>query len=126
VLVDYRAKGYTLDYLGTEDVDGTAAYKLRVTRRNGDITTVYLDPDHFLEIRVVNRRIEHGVPSETVTDYGDYERVNGVWFPFAQSSGAKGSTERQNVQYEKAEVNAVRDDAPFRLPPALVHAAEAK
>ena len=28
----YKAKGYTLDYLGTEDVDGTEAHKLRVTR----------------------------------------------------------------------------------------------
>src|SRR5260370_1406327 len=37
-LVDYKAKGYTLDYLGTEDVDGTQAHKLRVTRPNGDVT----------------------------------------------------------------------------------------
>ena len=126
VLVDYRAKGYTVDYLGTEDVDGTAAYKLRVTRRNGDITTVYLDPDYFLEIRIVNRRIQHGVPSETVTDYGDYERVNGVYFPFAQSSGIRGSSDRQKVQYDKAEANVVTDDAPFHLPAATIRATEGK
>src|SRR5262249_31330643 len=65
VLVDYQAKSYKLDYLGTEDIDGTDAHKLRVTRPNGDITMVYLDPEHFLEIRVLNRRIEHGVPVET-------------------------------------------------------------
>jgi hypothetical protein len=126
VLVDYRAKGYTLDYLGTEDVDGTAAYKLRVTRRNGDVTTVYLDPDQFLEIRTVNRRIEHGVPSETVTDYGDYERVDGVYFPFAQSSGPRGSSERQNVQYDRAEANVVADEASFHVPAAPAHVAEGK
>src|SRR5437773_972316 len=62
ILVDYQAKGYALDYLGTEDVDGTEAHKLRVTRPNGDITYVYLDPDYFLEVRAINRRIEHGVP----------------------------------------------------------------
>src|SRR6202023_1840835 len=44
-LVDYKAKGYILDYLGTEAVDGTEAHKLRVTRPNGDISFVYLDPD---------------------------------------------------------------------------------
>jgi len=70
-LIDYREKGYTLDYLGLEDVDGTEAHKLRVTRPNGDVTYVYLDPDYFLEVRAVNRRIEHGVPHETVIDYGD-------------------------------------------------------
>src|SRR5205085_10862295 len=45
VLVDSKAKGYTLDYLGTEDIDGTPAHNLRVTRPHGDVTYVYLDPD---------------------------------------------------------------------------------
>ncbi len=115
-LVDYRAKGYTLDYLGTEDVDGTEAHKLRLTRPNGDITYVYLDPDHFLEIRVVNRRIEHGVPNETITDYGDYEKVNGVYLPFAQDSWQKGSTDHQKVQYDKAEANVAADAGEFGFP----------
>jgi hypothetical protein len=126
VLVDYKAKGYKLDYLGTEDVDGTETYKLRVTRPNGDITYVYLDPDYFLEIRTVNRRIEHGVPNETVTDYGDYETVGGAYFPFAQSSGAKGSSDRQKLQYDKAEANARADQAEFRFPSARGGAAAAR
>jgi hypothetical protein len=116
VLVDYKAKNYRLDYLGTEDIDGTDAHKLRVTRPNGDITIVYLDPDHFLEIRVLNRRIEHGVPVETVTDLGDYEQVAGVYLPFAQESGAKGSSERQKVQFEKAEANPGFAAGLFQLP----------
>jgi outer membrane lipoprotein-sorting protein len=115
-LVDYKAKRYTLDYLGTEDIDGTEAYKLRVTRPNGDITYVYLDPDYFLEIRTVNRRIEHGIPNETVTDYGDYEKVEGFYFPFSQESGPKGSSDRQKVQFEKAEANVLAEDTLFQFP----------
>jgi len=115
-LVDYQAKGYTLEYLGTEDIDGTDAHKLRVTRPNGDITFVYLDPDQFLEIRIVNRRIEHGVPHETITDYGDYEKVNGVYFPFTQDSWPKGTTDHQKVQFEKAEANTAVDEGMFHFP----------
>jgi hypothetical protein len=125
-LVDYKAKGYTLDYLGTEDVDGTQAHKLRVTRPNGDLTYVYLDPDYFLEIRTLNRRIEHGVPHETITDYGDYEKVNGIYLPFALESGPKGSTDRQKVQFEKAEANVPAADALFQFPAARPSAAPAK
>jgi outer membrane lipoprotein-sorting protein len=117
-LVDYAAKGYVLDYLGTEDIDGTEAHKLRVTRSNGDISYVYLDPDYFLEIRTVNRRIEHGVPIETVTDYSDYEQVAGAYLAFAQASGPKGSTDRQKLQIEKAEANAELADASFNFPGA--------
>ena len=115
-LVDWKAKGYKLDYLGTEDVDGTDAYKLRVTRPNGDITYVFLDPEYFLEIRTINRRIQHGVPRETVTDYGDYEQVNGVYFAFSQASGPNGSSDRQKLQFDKAEANAPIDGALFRFP----------
>ncbi|MGP8034168.1 MAG: hypothetical protein ACLPQ6_08500 [Steroidobacteraceae bacterium] len=115
-LVDYQAKGYKLDYLGTEDVDGTDAHKLRVTRPNGDISFVYLDPDYFLEIRTINRRIEHGIPVETVTDYGDYEKVAGVYFAFEQVSGPKGSQDRQKVEYDKADANTALDGSLFRFP----------
>lgn len=115
-LVDYKEKGHRLDYLGTEDVDGTEAHKLRVTRTNGDVIYVYLDPDYFLEIRTLSRRIEHGVPNETITDYGDYEKVNGVYLPLSQESGPKGSSDRQKVQYETAEINVVTDDAVFHFP----------
>jgi hypothetical protein len=124
VLVDYKAKGYTLDYLGTEDIDGTQAHKLRVTRPNGDLTYVYLDPDYFLEIRAVNRRIEHGVPNETVVEYGDYEKVAGVYFPFAVESGPKGSSERVSVQVEKAEVNVAAGESLFQFPGAPAGAAK--
>jgi hypothetical protein len=115
-LVDYREKGYKLDYLGTEDVDGTQAHKLRLTRPNGDIVFVYLDPDYFLEIRTLSRRIEHGVPNETVTDYGDYEKVGGVYLPLAQESGPKGSTDRQKIQFDTAEANVTIDDADLHFP----------
>jgi hypothetical protein len=117
-LVDYKAKGYKLEYIGTEDIDGTDAYKLRITRVNGDLTTVYLDPDYFLEIRTVNRRIEHGVPVETVVDYGDYEKVAGVFLPFSQVAAVKGANDRQKVQFDKAEANVQAADALFQFPAA--------
>ena len=123
VLVDYEAKGYQLEALGREDVDGTDAYKVRVARGNGDVSYVYLDPDSFLEIRVVNRRIEHGVPAETVTDYGDYELVQGVYYPFAQVSGPKGSADRNKVQFDRAEANPPLDDAIFHFPAPAAGAA---
>ena len=116
VLVGYEAKGYKLDYLGTEDIDGTEAHKVRATRPNGDVSYVYLDPDHFLEVRVVERRIEHGVPNETITDYADYEKVDGVYLPFARDSWQKGSSERRKVQFDKAEANPASGDGLFEFP----------
>ncbi len=86
-LVDWKEKGSTVEYLGTEDVDGTLAHKLKVTRKNGDVNYVFLDPDHFLEIRIVSQRTEHGAQVETETDLSDYEKVNGVYLPISIESG---------------------------------------
>lgn len=115
-LIDWKEKGSTVEYLGTEDVDGTNAHKLKVTRKNGDVNYVYLDPDHFLEIRIVSQRTEKGVQVETETDLGDYEKVNGVYLPFAIEAGKKGAADKQKVILDKAEGNVPVDDAIFKFP----------
>jgi len=115
-LVDWKAKGSTIEYLGTEDVDGTQAHKLKVTRKNGDVSYVYLDPDHFLEIRTLNQRIERGEQVEVETDLGDYEKIGGVFVPFSIESGPKGSTDKQKIVLEKGEANVAVDDSIFHFP----------
>jgi hypothetical protein len=115
-LVDWKTKGSTVEYLGTEDVDGTLAHKLKVTRKNGDVNYVYLDPEFFLEIRVITQRLENGAQVETETDLGDYEKINGVFFPFAMEGGPKGATDKQKVVFEKAEANVPVDDTTFKFP----------
>ncbi len=115
-LENWKEQGKTVTYLGTEDVEGTAAHKLKVVRKNGDVSFVYLDPDYFLEIRVLDQRMEQGAQVQVETDLGDYEKVNGVYFPFSVEAGSKGSTDKQKILIEKAEANIPIDDAVFEFP----------
>ena len=117
-LVDWKTKGSTVEYLGTEDVDGTLAHKLKVVRKNGDVTFVYLDPDAFLEIRKITQRVEQGAQVEVETDVGDYEKIAGVFLPFSIESGRKGDPDKQKIIIDKAEGNIPVDDAIFRFPTA--------
>ncbi|MDQ2824387.1 MAG: hypothetical protein M3R29_02960 [Verrucomicrobiota bacterium] len=117
-LVDWKTKQSTLEYLGTEDVDGTQAHKIKVTRKNGDVNFVYLDPDHFLEIRILTQRVVHGAQQEVETDVGDYEKVAGVFIPFSLEAGRKGDPDKQKVIIDKAEPNVPVDDAIFHFPAA--------
>jgi len=117
-LVDWKAKGSTVDYLGTEDVEGTPAYKVKVVRKNGDVSFVFLDPDHFLEIRVVTQRIKHGAQEEVETDLGDYEKTGGVFIPTSIESGRKGDPDKQKIIIDKAEANVPADEAIFHFPTA--------
>ena len=117
-LVDWKAKGSTVDYLGTEDVDGTPAYKVKVVRKNGDVSFVFLDPDHFLEIRILTQRIKHGAQEEVETDLGDYEKTGGVFIPTSIESGRKGDPDKQKIIIDKAEANVPADEAIFHFPTA--------
>ena len=115
-LADWKAKGSTIEYLGTEDVDGTSAHKLKVVRKNGDVSFVYLDPDYFLEIRIVTQRVRHGAHEEVETDLGDYEKAGGVFVPTSIGVGRKGAADKQMIVVDKVEANEPVDDAIFHFP----------
>jgi len=115
-LADWKTKGSTVEYLGTEDVDGTPAHKLKVVRKNGDVSFVYLDPDHFLEIRIVTQRVRQVAHEEVETDLGDYEKAGGVFVPTSIEVGRKGASDKQMVVIDKVEANVPVDDTIFHFP----------
>jgi photosystem II stability/assembly factor-like uncharacterized protein len=115
-LVEGKAKGHKVEYLGTEDVDGTLAYKLRETLKDGDVLYFFIDPDSFLEIRLVTEHHVRGAERVTEADLGSYGQVAGVWFPFAIEQGPKGAPRGARFTIERIEVNVEADDSLFKYP----------
>src|SRR5258705_11812187 len=107
-LVNYQAKGNKVEYQGIEQIEGSDAYKLKVTRPNGDVSFYYLDTEYYVPIRIDTQRMIRGAPQEYETSLGDYKQVAGVYLPFAYESGPKGSssTDRSKITYDKIEANA--------------------
>ena len=119
-LVDYHAKGATAEYLGLEDVEGTPTHKLRLKLKSGDSVIYFIDPDTYMLIRDVQKQIVRGTEQEIETDYGEYEKFNGVFFPMTEEAGPKGSdsSSKQKSIYETAVVNSAATDASFAFPVA--------
>ncbi len=115
-LVDYQAKGNKVESLGKEAVEGSDAYKLKVTLQDGQIRTIYLDADSFLEMKMEIKRSVRGTDYEGETLIGDYKEVEGMMFPFSIDAGAKGSPQRQKITIDKVELNPAVDDARFKMP----------
>lgn len=115
-LLAARSDGSTVTSQGIEDVDGTPAYKLQVVQKDGDQFTYYLDPDTFLEIKTIETRRVRGAEQATESELGDYEKVGGVYFPMAVSSGPRGSNQRQEMTIEKAEANIETPANYFAMP----------
>jgi hypothetical protein len=119
-LIDSAAKGATIENLGVTDIDDAPAYVLRVKLKNGDDETWYLDPDAFLPVRMVVHQVVRGSDTYTQTDYGDYEKVAGVYFPFEIASGPKGSTVQQRITYDTVVANTPVSADAFAKPAAPV------
>ncbi|MFZ9683319.1 MAG: hypothetical protein ACO3DQ_09000 [Cephaloticoccus sp.] len=81
-LVNYEAKGYTLDYAGTVDWYGRRAFKLFVTRRH--FTGYYLLVDaetYFIVGKESVRNLGFGREIPIETRYDDFRPVAGIIMP---------------------------------------------
>jgi outer membrane lipoprotein-sorting protein len=115
-LVDYKSKGHQVELLGKEKVEGTDAYKLKVSLKNGDVQTVYIDADSYLEIKDETKRTVRGSEQVVESSIGDYKDVGGIFFPFAIENGLKGSPQKQKLTITKIELNVPADDSIFKMP----------
>jgi hypothetical protein len=124
-MVDYKAKGNTVEYLGHDTVDGDDALRLKVTLKSGDIVYYYLDPDTYLEIRKETQEFIRGSIRENAAELGSYKPVNGVMYPFSIASGPKSDPSSwQTISINKIEANVTLGHADFAVPASLKESAK--
>lgn len=117
-LVDYKSKGYAVELVDKEKVEGSDAWKLKVDMKNGTVRYVYLDADTMLEIKNEGKRMIRGSEVEFESTIGDYKEVGGLMFPYSIEMGAKGHPEKQNIIIDKVELNPKLEDARYKMPAA--------
>jgi len=117
-LVDYKDKGHQVELVGKENVEGTPAYKLKVTKKNGDVEYHYLDAEQYLELKVEGKQKVRGQEIEGETTLGDYKEVNGLIFPFSMQSKQKGAPAGagMTMTVDKIELNPDVPASRFAMP----------
>ena len=106
-LFNYRERGNKVELVGTDQIEGTDVYKLKVTlASNGDVRTYYLDADSFLELKIETQTMIRGAIQEAEIYFGDYEKVDGIYFPF----------EVGNNHIDTMTLNPKLDPAQFAVP----------
>jgi outer membrane lipoprotein-sorting protein len=115
-LIDYQAKGNKVELVGKDDVQGSTAYKLRVTLKSGVSSFLFLDEKTFLPSKTITKAKQMGQDLEVETYPSNYQAVNGVMMPFANEVKVGGRSMVRNV-IEKIEANVPIDDALFAIPP---------
>ena len=115
-LVDYKEKGHKAELVGHDSMEGTDCYKVKLSMKNGDVRYYYLDADSYLELKLEIQTTIRGALQENELYYGDYEQVNGIYYPFAVEQAQKGSASRAQITVSKIEQNIPLEDAHISMP----------
>jgi hypothetical protein len=122
-LVDYAAKGSQVALEGMEQVAGHNAYKLKVTRKSGEVQHIWIDAQSFLDVKVEGapRRLD-GKMRKVWISQRDFRSVQGVMVPYLYETANEGTPHTHKMVIESVAVNGPVDDARFAKPQVLVAA----
>jgi hypothetical protein len=125
-LVDAKAKGNVIELSGTEKVEGRDAYILKVTHKDGQISSYSFDAKSFLLARWSGADTVNGEAVTRETYFHDYREVGGLKFAFELVSNTPGSDVSQKIVVEKIEVDPQIDEAHFGKPAAAPTSSSAR
>lgn len=105
ILVNYKEKGYTVEQLENEDVDGVDAIQLKITITPTKTLYYFIDPSNYYVIRIKTVSVSNGQQSRNSTDYYDFKKTKeGILFPYTFD----------NITFDTIEVNVPLDEDLFK------------
>lgn len=118
---DYKEKGYELELMGTETMEGTEVYKMKLTqepvlvdgKEEPNVSYYYFDTENNVIIASENEIKMGPMKGQTnKSTLSGYQEVDGLYFPFDLTM--MGSS----ISIEKIELNPEIDDDMFEFPEA--------
>lgn len=113
--LDYKSKGYTVEYMGKETKEGTECYKMKLTKKPvtvdgvkvDDVSYYYFDTENTLPI-LTETEIKQGPMKgqKSISTMSDYQEVEGIYFPFAMSLGGQAMKVKKITLNPTVEANA--------------------
>nr|WP_294905716.1 hypothetical protein [uncultured Lacibacter sp.] len=113
-LLDYKTKGHTVELLGSEDVDGTDCFKLKVNLKNERSETFFIEKKGYTLIKSVGTRSANGQEMELTTTFSNYQKLpEGIVVPMTLNVPL-GPGMNADFTISKVEVNKAIDESIFK------------
>ena len=117
--LNYKEKGYTVEYLGKETKEGTETFKLKLTQKpimidgkeEPTVSFHYFETENYVPI-VVETTMNMG-PAKgqmSTSGFSDYQESEGLYFPFSIDQGG------QPINVKEIVLNPDVDKAFFAFP----------
>ena len=112
--LNYKQKGYTVEYLGKEQVEGVDAIKLKLVRKNGRVETWYLNAETYLEYKQESIWDDFGYPTPQETFFDDFRKIGDIILPFYVERSFL--IRNRMTEISSVEINPTVADGFFQMP----------
>lgn len=123
--LNYKEKGYVLELMGKETIEGTETFKLKLTKEpvmadGKEVPSVayyYFDTENYVPI-VVEQEVMSGPGKGMIgqAKMSDYQEVDGLYFPHSIAQGAKGQPGGVEISIKTITLNPEVSDDMFAFP----------
>ena len=128
----YKDKGYAVELLGTETMEGTETFKIKLVKEpitvdgieEEDVSFYYFDTEDFVPIAVeatVRTGPAKGKMSKTVMS--DYQEVEGLYFPYSTTQYVDGNL-MFTMTLDNIELNPTVEASEFAFPEEIAEEKE--
>jgi outer membrane lipoprotein-sorting protein len=108
----WKEKGHQLELEVTEETEGSEAYVLKLTKKNGNIDYYYIDPDSYLILKTKSKIMMEGSEVEMESLLSNYQDVEGYIMPFTTEQKMNGQT-MITILIDEVRLNEEMDDPIF-------------
>ena len=122
--LNYKDKGFTVELMGTETVEGSDVFKIKLTKKpmvvDGEevpnVSIYYFDSENFVPI-MVHEEVMSGPGKGMIMEskMSDYQEVEGLYMPFSMTQGVKDQP-GQPITITSIELNPTVDESEFEFP----------
>jgi len=108
-MLRYKETGDKIEYLGTDNVDGTECHKLKLTDTQGKESTYFLDADTYLLTKKTVKVTVNGQVIENSATMGNYQKLaEGIVMAMSTTTGPG------EIEIKKVTVNPEVDESIFK------------
>ena len=114
--IDYKTKGHAVEFLGEKEIDGVKCYELKLTKKEGEESFFYFDPEYMVPI--MQKTLIKTGPMEgqaTETYLSEYQEIGDFIVPHYMETRVNGVAQF-SITITKMEFDLDLKDEMFAFP----------
>ncbi|MES2521016.1 MAG: outer membrane lipoprotein-sorting protein [Bacteroidota bacterium] len=114
-LLSYKEKGSTLEFVGTEKLDGADVYHLKLTEKNGEATNLFLSTSTYYTLKSSGKRNVNGQEINAEVSFSNFKQIEGLTFPYSMET-ANPMGGMMTIETDSIKLNPTIDESIFKKP----------